>query len=361
MKHQLTRYALRQPADLTFYAVNLFLAAVNIGLAVTVGDLFAGGSAGEIAAQAGRNELVGPDGGTAPGFSAPRHLIVALAFIAACGVPSVLSLLSDRTASKPRAGTKGKPAAFVRTFYVHAFYGSYFAEVIVLSQALWNGASLDALVAKVETALFGLQPAVAFSGALSHLPAVNELFFFGYFSYYVIITTGFWIMFFRGLRQEARRALFIATTSFALLYVWYVFVPVHGPKYFVEELNRVWYSEFEGYLFVPMMKALFANMNLGGAAFPSSHVAIGLIAIGLTRKHLPRLFWVYFALFLLLTASTLYVYAHYAVDIIAGILVVPPLFWVSRRLYSWVEDLDVFRPAHAEEPADEAGAPRAGR
>ena len=361
MKHQLTQYALRYPADLTFYAVNLFLAAVNIGLAVTVGDLFAGGTAGEIAAQAGRNELVGPDGGAAPGFSATRHLLVALAFLAACGVPSVLSVFSDRAASKPYARAGGKLAAFLRTFYVHAFYGPYFAEVIVLSQAVWNGASLDALVAKIETALFGIQPAVAFSGALSHLPAVNELFFFGYFSYYVILTTGFWIMFFRGLRNEARRALFIATTSFAMLYVWYVFVPVHGPKYFVEALNRVWYSEFEGYLFVPMMKAVFANMNLGGAAFPSSHVAIGLIAIGLIRKQLPRLFWVYSTLFLLLCASTVYVYAHYAVDIIAGVLAVPPLFWVSRRLYSWVEGFDVFRPVRAKEPAAETRPPRAPR
>ncbi|MFO8064000.1 MAG: phosphatase PAP2 family protein [Spirochaetota bacterium] len=351
MKYSLSRYALRHHVDLTFYAVNLFLAAVNIVLAFTAGDLFAGGSMGEIATRAAGSEPVGREGGTAPGFSAARHLLVAFLFIAACGVPSALSLLSDVAVSKARRGLPGRIAAFFRTFYVHAFYGPYFTEIIVLSQAVWQGASLDALVAKLEAVVFGFQPAVAFSGALSHLPVVNELFFFGYFSYYLIITTGFWVMFFRGFDHEARRAVFIATTSFAMLYVWYVFVPVHGPKYFIEALNRAWYSEFDGYLFVPMMKGVFANMNLGGAALPSSHVAIGLMATLLIRKHLPRLFWVYLALFLLLCASTIYVYAHYAVDLIAGLLVVPPLFWVSQRIYARVAELRPLQSARGSSGA----------
>jgi membrane-associated phospholipid phosphatase len=274
----------------------------------------------------------------------PRHAVVALAFLAACAVPPLLSVLQDRLGTRGGAaasgagrravgGAAGRVLGFVRAFYVHVFYGPYFAEVILLSQAVWGGWSLDGLVAGLEAAVFGFQPAVAFSEGLRHLRWVNELFFLGYFSYYPIITTGFWVMFTRGHAEAARRAVFIATTSFALLYVWYVLVPVHGPKYFFDALHQAWYGPFEGYLAVPLMKTIFNNMSLAGAAFPSSHVAIGVIAVLLIRRHLRGLYRIYLALLAVLAVSTVYIYAHYAVDVIAGLAVVPLLLWAVRPLY----------------------------
>jgi membrane-associated phospholipid phosphatase len=335
MHRNLARRAKREPIDFTFYGVNLFLAGMNLVLSVFAG---AGGTG---VATAG---TPAPDTATGVAVSAGRHLAVAAAFLSACALPWLLSLLEDHLEGRPRAARIGR---FMRTFYVHAFYGPYFAEVIILSQLVWGGSSIDPLVAAAEKAVFGFQPALAFSAALSHLRALNELFFFGYFSYYLIITTGFWVMFFRGYDAAARRAVFIATTSFAVLYVWYVFVPVQGPKYFFESLNRAWYGEFEGYLIVPFMRAIFNNMNLAGAAFPSSHVAIGLIAAGLIRRHLPRLFWVYAGLFVLLCLSTVYIYAHYAIDIFAGIVAVFPLLWIARPLYRRAKRLTATRGADA--------------
>jgi membrane-associated phospholipid phosphatase len=107
---------------------------------------------------------------------------------------------------------------------------------------------------------------------------------------------------------------------------------VQGPKYFFETLNAAWYAEFEGVLFVPIMRTIFNNMNLAGAAFPSSHVAIGLLAVVLIRRELPRLFRVYLAIFGLLCLSTVYIYAHYAIDAVAGIAVVPVLLLAVRPL-----------------------------
>lgn len=222
---------------------------------------------------------------------------------------------------------------FLRTFYIHAFYAPYFAEVILLSQAVWGPFSLDSMLANIEGGIFGFQPALEFSRALFHLPAVNELFFFGYFSYYLILTSSFWVLFLLGRDEEARRGVYITITAFAFLYIWYVFFPVNGPKFFFESLHRTWYSEFEGFLFVPLMRAIFDRAPLAGASFPSSHVAIGLIAVLFLRRHLPRLFYLYFALFLLLSVSTVYIYAHYVVDIIAGLVVAPPLLWAATRLY----------------------------
>ena len=309
-----TGRAVREPVDITFYAVNGFLALMNVILAVV-------GAADGAAA---------PDG-------AARHLAVAAAFSAACALPTLLSALEDRVAGRFPHGRAARVMRFVRAFYVHGFYGPYFADVILLSQAVWGPLSLDWLFAGIEKAVFGFQPALAFSRAFSHLPWVNELFFIGYFSYYLILTTGFWIMFLHGQDEAARRAVFITITAFALLYVWYVFFPVQGPKYFFESLNTSWYGEFEGYVFVPLMRAIFNRMTLAGAAFPSSHVAIGLIAVLLLRPHLPRLFRLYLAIFVLLCVSTVYIYAHYVVDVVAGLAVAPVLLWAAKRLYRRVQ------------------------
>jgi membrane-associated phospholipid phosphatase len=68
------------------------------------------------------------------------------------------------------------------------------------------------------------------------------------------------------------------------------------------------------------MKGMFANMNLAGAAFPSSHVAMSLIALILNWRYNRRLAVGLVPPTLLLMASTVYIYAHYLVDVLAGLL-----------------------------------------
>ena len=61
------------------------------------------------------------------------------------------------------------------------------------------------------------------------------------------------------------------------------------------------------------------------AAFPSSHVGVTTILVLLAWKARCRwLFWVMVPVFILLCLSTVYIFAHYAVDVIAG--------WVSAVL-----------------------------
>jgi membrane-associated phospholipid phosphatase len=198
---------------------------------------------------------------------------------------------------------------------------------------VYGGASLDPFFARLEERIFGMQPAVEFAEALGYAPGLTELFFFGYFFYYLLITSGFWLMFLRGRQDRAARCVFIVSTSFAVLYVWYVFFPVHGPKYFIDILHARYYAEFDGFLFTSIMTGVLPNMNLAGAAFPSSHVAIALVALFLNKRYAPRLAAVYAPMTLLLMVSTVYIYAHYAVDVLAGVLVGPLLYVLVRRFY----------------------------
>jgi len=232
-----------------------------------------------------------------------------------------------------------EPLGFVRVFYVQLLYPVFFAEAIYLSQRVWGGRSFDRIFFEVDQALFGLQPATFLPGSFGHLNGVNEFFYFAYFSYFVIITAGWWRLYVRGRRdksafQAAEHALFVVTASFAALYVWYTFFPVWGPKYYIPELRSGWYADLDGYLFAWIMRLVFDNANLAGAAVPSSHVAIALIAVRLNYQHNPR-WWarVVFVMTVPLIVSTVYLYAHYVVDVILALPAAVFLYHLSSALY----------------------------
>ncbi len=235
--------------------------------------------------------------------------------------------------------TRNRLIGFLRTFYVQLFYIFFFTDCIRLSEFLYGGRSLDQLFLRLEELVFGFQPALLFSEVLSASPVVNELFFFSYFFYYALIVTGPWILFFRGEKLEAVRGLFLITGGFAILYLFYVLFPVHGPKYAIESLRQSWYSEFSGFVFTRIMTTIFDNTNLAGAAFPSSHVAMATAALLYNRKHNPGLATVFILPTLLLFFSTVYIYAHYAVDVVAGIPVGLAVYYGVPRLWAPVSRL----------------------
>jgi membrane-associated phospholipid phosphatase len=231
-----------------------------------------------------------------------------------------------------------------RLCYIQAIYILYFTECIWLSQLMFNGASFDWIFANIDFRIFGYQPAIQFPRYFQQYRIINELFFFSYFFYYGLVATGVWILFIRKRYQEAIRTLFIISVSFFIMYVWFIFFPVKGPKYYFAELNRMWYTNFRGFLFTKVMKGLFNNTNLGGATFPSSHVALALIAFILNWRYNRYLVPVYLPLTILLFISTIYLYAHYFIDIPAGIVtgillyrLVPLLIKPAQRLTTGVD------------------------
>ncbi|TVQ40113.1 MAG: hypothetical protein EA384_04190 [Spirochaetaceae bacterium] len=256
------------------------------------------------------------------------NLLVAAGFVAGNAIVLGFAALDARGRI-----VRGSVLHFVRTFYVQLFYTAYFMRVIVLSQMVWGGASLDAFFYRLEEAIFGVQPAVLLPQTFGHLLVLNELIYFAYFAFYLLLCAPSWLLFLQRRYAQAQRCLFVITASFAVLYVWYLLFPVHGPKYFIPELHARWYSDLDGYLFAGLMRWIFADANLAGAAVPSSHVAVSLIALILHARYLPRTLWVVVPLTLLLWVSTVYLYAHYVVDVLLGWAVVPPLFWFSTVLF----------------------------
>lgn len=295
------------PADLAAIAINAFFAVASF-------------------ANIGKSRIAFPGG------NIDREALMGAIFLAF--VPAQIALIHFLNPLRNRL------VRFVRLFHSQALMPLWFTESIVLSQLFSGGASLDRIFADADFFLFGFQPSIEFHRAL-HGPYWTELFFFGYFTYYFLITAGWWMLFLRGKDDEAANCLFVVTASFGALFLWYSFFPVMGPKYHFRELRAAWYGNFKGYLFTALLKRVFDAANLGGAAFPSSHVAISLISLILNAKLNRRLLPLLIPLTGLLFLSTVYLYAHYAVDVFAGVafgIALYPAFALPRSAYEKAAD-----------------------
>lgn len=242
---------------------------------------------------------------------------------------------------------------WLRLFYVQIFYLAFFSSTIKLSYRLFDGRSLDSIFASLDSWLFGMQPALELYRAMPGNRIVVELFFFAYGSYYFLFSCGIWLLFARGRERQAYQFLATVTLAFYLLYLFYLVFPVAGPKYFFDSLREQWYTPFRGYLFTTLLTSAFDGMDLYGAAFPSSHAAISVLSLLMNLRYQRTLGMVTLPVVLLLLVSTVYIYAHYAVDTIAGVIVGVVCFLVLPR---WIPSVEaafgkVWKRIGAKQPA----------
>lgn len=218
--------------------------------------------------------------------------------------------------------------------------------------------NLDHVFATWEQHIFGCQPSLLFCKALPW-PVFSELMDLGYVAYFpmILVVT---VFFFVWRYKDFGRATFIILTSFFAYYVIYVFVPVAGPQYYYKAvgMERVEQGSFPdvGDYFATHSEALtspgyedgvFYGMVVDAheagerptAAFPSSHVGISTILLILAwRSRSRRLFYILLPFYVLLCLSTVYIYAHYAIDVFAGWLSAFVFFGAFNLAYSRVRE-----------------------
>ncbi|NOU19375.1 MAG: phosphatase PAP2 family protein [Bacteroidales bacterium] len=214
---------------------------------------------------------------------------------------------------------------FFRSIYPFILFGAFYSETDYLNNILFN--NLDSIVEKVELWIFGLHPSIVFS---KYFPQkwFSELMNFGYFSYYfLIILLPFWLFIRR--RDSFQYVVFTITTTFYLFYLFFIIFPVAGPQFYLEESLRTIPNSG---IFRELVK--FAEWVGEGstAAFPSSHVGMVAIIGYLAYKYAEKLLFVYMIFGLLICFSTVYIKAHYAIDVIGGIVFAPVFLGLSNRL-----------------------------
>ena len=249
------------------------------------------------------------------------YAAVALAFSLAVGprdgkaawlLPLGLALLALVAAVlAPRARSTGALGRVLAEFYPLALTVFLYTHVGLVNAA--RGVSHDALVQRWEEALFGGQPSIEWIRAFPS-PAWSTLMHAAYLSYYAILggaPLGLWV---RGRRDAARGTLLLMMATFYVCYTAFLAFPVAGPRYVFAAADNAATA-------VPMAALAHRLLERGsawGTAFPSSHVAVALVAAVCAWRGFRPLGAVLLPAALLLSLGTVYGQLHYGVDALAG-------------------------------------------
>jgi len=249
------------------------------------------------------------------------YLLVALAFNLAYGprqapasllLPGALGLAAlVAGVLAPRARAGGRIGRLLAEFYPLVLTIAFYTHVGLVNAA--HGVSHDALVMGWEQALFSGQPSLAWIRAFPS-PAWSTLMHAAYLSYYAILASAPLALWWSGRLRAARATLLLIMATFYGCYTIFLFFPVAGPRYAFPMADNAATQ-------VPLAVLTHRVLEGGsawGTAFPSSHVAAGLVAALAAWRHLRPLGVVLVPLAVLLSLATVYGQFHYAVDALAG-------------------------------------------
>lgn len=229
-----------------------------------------------------------------------------------------------------------------------ALLGFWYPDTHNFSAQLPN---IDHLFAQAEQAIFGCQPALTFCRDFNNL-FWCEAFNLGYYSYYMMIA---FVPIYSFLYKYPRfeKTVFITICAFFLYYVLYLFIPVAGPQYYFQAIgvDQAWAGNFpaigdwfryhsellpttnHGGPFQWLVESAQAGGERPTAAFPSSHVGMSTILLILAYKNSRKLFRFFVPFYVLLCAATVYIQAHYVIDVIGGWISAFVFYKISHWLY----------------------------
>lgn len=248
----------------------------------------------------------------------------------------------------------------LRFVYPLSLLAYWYPDTYEFCQLLPN---LDHAFAAADHALFGTQPSLVLSQLLPQ-KMWSELFHMGYYSYYPMIALAVLVPAVTAPERFSRTA-FVVMVSFFLYYLVYLFLPVAGPQYYFraigpEAAQAGHFAHLGDYfrthtemlpspgpdgLFRSLVESAQASGERPTAAFPSSHVGVSTILMMLTWRNCRRLMWGMLPFYLLLCGATVYIEAHYFVDVAGGLVSALLFYWLANRLFPLAERLKPEGPA----------------
>ena len=248
-------------------------------------------------------------------------------------------------------------SAFVRMVVQMSFLAYWYPDTFEFNRLFPN---LDCFFASAEQWIFNCQPSVEFSKLCPDI-WFSEPFNMGYFAYYPLIAIVA-IYYFVFKFEWFEKASFVIVTSFFLYYLIYIFVPVAGPQFYfpaigmdnVEACNFLSIGDyfnhnaillpgpnFEQGLFFDLVEASQEVGERPTAAFPSSHVGISTILMIMAWRVNKKLCYGLTPFYVLLCCATVYIQAHYFIDVFAGWISAVAIYILSTWMYKkWFASRD---------------------
>ena len=217
----------------------------------------------------------------------------------------------------------------LQNILVFALMTFLYKETAILNTLIFP--KIDEFLSNLDQNIFKFQPSIEFSKHFNSL-FFSELFYFGYFCYYLLPLVVFGILY-KFLPQKIEEFGFILITSFLLYYFIFIIIPAEGPQFYFTFPDN--YIEAQG-IFGNAIKLIQKNGEAPTAAFPSSHVGISWIVIFWLYQNFRKSVKYFLPFVILLMFSTVYIKAHYFVDVVAGFLTAPIVFFLTFKFYKFL-------------------------
>jgi membrane-associated phospholipid phosphatase len=189
---------------------------------------------------------------------------------------------------------------------------------------------IDKFLIAADQWVCGCQPSTLFSESWAPAAWFNELMNFAYMSFYLALV--FVHLYFLKVKTEkAFFACFVLLSSFLLFYMFYIFFPAEGPQFYICSHPSAAIPNYG-----PMRDLLMWLQSTGErptGAIPSSHIGLMVTYMILFWYHARKLFYWILPFSILLALSTVYIKAHYVIDVITGAALAFPFYFYSVWLW----------------------------
>lgn len=209
---------------------------------------------------------------------------------------------------------RGRAWHFLHAWYPLIMFIVLFEQVAQLS-FLFRSGWQDHYVLAFEERLFAVPP-TAWLGRFRS-PLVSEILNLGYFSYFVLLMIVGGVLYTWGNQRAFRQVMDANVIAYLICYVFFLIFPTEGPAHTLPPEH----TPRPAGPFYGMVALIQKYAGVHGNAFPSSHVAAGVVALLFARLYVPRLGIALTPLVILLCAGAVYDGYHYVTDVAAGALV----------------------------------------
>jgi len=223
-----------------------------------------------------------------------------------------------------------KIMAFVRQVLPVGLILYWYPETYYINSCFFS--NLDGFFMAIDGNWFGCQPCLEFSRTMPWT-WFSELMNFAYLSFYFIVGGTVLYLYFKKAVTGAKAA-FVVLFSFFSYYILFILIPVIGPQFYLPSPEN---SIPDSYPFRAIIRLLQDMGENPTGAFPSSHVGVTIVSLLLLFFHQQRKYCYYLLpIVILLMASTVYIKAHYLIDVFAGLLTAPLFYWLGVSVWKKV-------------------------
>jgi membrane-associated phospholipid phosphatase len=175
----------------------------------------------------------------------------------------------------------------------------------------------DHYILAIESRVFSVPPTVWLGQHGSWL--LTEILEIGYFSYFVLLMIVGGVLYARADRRPFRQVMDATVVAYLVCYLAFIFSPTEGPAHTLAAQQDLPIPG--GGPFHWMVQLIQSNAGVHGNAFPSAHVAGGVVSLFFAWKYAAKVGSALTPLVILLCVGAVYDRYHYVSDVIAGIVV----------------------------------------